>query len=75
MTEIESQTEFERQYRLKYAELYADQIFADEFGQNMDESIMDDADLMGMSEEEIDKQCSDIFGEAPPIQFKARSGE
>lgn len=41
----------------------------------MDESIMDDADLMGMSEEEIDKQCAEIFGDSPPIIFNARSGE
>jgi hypothetical protein len=41
----------------------------------MDESMMDDADLMGMSEEEIDKQCSEIFGDSPPIEFKARPNE
>ena len=41
----------------------------------MDESmLLDDADLMGLSEEEIDKHCLDIFSEAP-LKFKARSGE
>jgi len=33
----------------------------------MDDSMMDDTNLMGMSEEEIDQQCSDIFGNFPPI--------
>lgn len=41
----------------------------------MDESNMDDVDLMGLSEEEIDKQCSDIFGDSQPIEFNARPGE
>ena len=41
----------------------------------MDDSMMDDANLMGMSEEEIDQQCSDIFGNFPPIQFNVRPGE
>lgn len=41
----------------------------------MDESmLLDDADLMGLSEEEIDKQCQDIFGDAP-MKFQPRSGE
>ena len=58
MAEIESQTEFERLWRLKYAELYADQIFIDEFGPAMDENaLLEDADLMGISEQELDKQC------------------
>jgi hypothetical protein len=75
MAEIESQTEFERLWRLKYAELYADQIFVDEFGTGMDESVLlEDADLMGLSEEEIDKQCQDMFGD-PPIKFNQRPGE
>ena len=37
--------------------------------------LLEDADLMGLSEEEIDKQCNEIFGESPPIKFNARSGE
>ena len=66
------QTEFERMWREQYAELYNDQ-----FNVNLDDSMTTtnyEEDLMGMSEEEIDKHCIEYFTESP-IQFKARPGE
>jgi|TARA_B110001450_G_C17321217_1_gene359511 hypothetical protein len=59
-------------WREQYAELYNDQ-----FNVNLDDSMTTtnyEEDLMGMSEEEIDKHCIEYFTESP-IQFKARNGE
>ena len=49
----------------------------DQYQSEMNESINTtnyEEDLMGMSEEEIDKYCIDYFTEAPII-FQARSGD
>jgi len=66
------QTEFERIWREQYGEIYND-----EFNGHMNDSMTTanyEEDLMGMSEEEIDKHCIEYFTDAP-IQFKPRAGE
>ena len=72
LADIDNQTEFQRLWRIKYSELYGDQIFADTFGtydQTMEFSMMQDLEgLMGMSEDEVDKQCIEYFTDAP-MQF------
>lgn len=67
LAEIDNQTEFQRLWRIKYSELYGDQIFADTFGDaTMETSMMADVEgLMGMTEDEIDKQCIEYFTTAP----------
>ena len=72
LAEIDNQTEFQRLWRIKYSELYGDQIFADTFGgeNTMEISMMADVEgLMGLTEDDIDKQCIELFSDAP-IQFQ-----
>ena len=67
--EIESQTEFERTWRLRYAELYADQLVI-----ATDEDPLLAGDL-GLTQEELREEAMNIFGDAPPLPFSPRKGQ
>lgn len=69
MAEIESQTEFERMWRLKYAELYADQLV---IANDEDPFLADD---FGLTKEELQEEVMNIFGDTPPLPFSQRKGQ
>jgi len=57
-------------WRLKYAELYADQLII----ANQDDENMGD-DFVGMTKEELEDQVFDIFGDSAPLPFRKRKGQ
>ena len=69
MAEIESQTEFERMWRLKYAELYADQLV---IANDEDPFLADD---FGLTKDELHEEVMNMFGDAPPLPFSPRKGQ
>jgi hypothetical protein len=58
-------------WRLKYAELYADQLI---IANDLDPFIEVD-DFAGMTKEELHDECMNVFGDSSPILFSCRKGE
>jgi hypothetical protein len=58
-------------WRLKYAELYADQLII----ANDQDPFIEVDDFAGMTKEELHDECMNVFGDGSPIPFSCRKGE
>jgi hypothetical protein len=58
-------------WRLKYAELYADQLI---IANDEADPFMQADDCVGMTKEELEDQCMNVFGDSAPLPFRKRKG-
>jgi len=58
-------------WRLKYAELYADQLII----ANDEDPFYHTEEFTGMTKEELNEECMNVFGDSAPIPFSSRKGE